>query len=115
MNEFLFLFRSEEKNIKTLSPDEMQEYISKWAAWTRKLNDSGKLKHGDKLSWNEAKVLSNSGNTVTDGPFSGAKEVIGGYMVIVAKDLQEAAEIAKKCPIYDIKGTLELRSCIQNK
>jgi hypothetical protein len=114
MNEFLFLFRSEEKNIKTLSPDEMQEYISKWALWTRKLNDSGKLKHGDKLSWTEAKIFTDFGNVVTDVPYLESNEVIIGYMVIVAKDIKDASEIAKECPIYDVKGSLELRSCIQN-
>ncbi|MEO8512195.1 MAG: YciI family protein [Ignavibacteria bacterium] len=114
MNEFLFLFRSEEKNIQSLSPDEMQEYISKWAVWTRRLNDSGKLKHGDKLSWTDATVLKDFGNAVTDGPYIESKEVIGGYMVILANDMREASEIAKECPIYNVKGSLEVRTSTQH-
>lgn len=35
---------------------------------------------------------------VTDGPFSEAKEVLGGYWMIQVKSRQEAIEWAKRCP-----------------
>jgi len=35
---------------------------------------------------------------VTDGPFTGAKEVIGGYWMIEAKSRKEAVGWAKRCP-----------------
>jgi len=35
---------------------------------------------------------------VTDGPFSEAKEVLGGYWMINVKSRQEAIEWAKRCP-----------------
>ncbi len=37
--------------------------------------------------------------TVTDGPFSEAKEVVGGYWIIQAKSREEAIEWASRCPI----------------
>jgi hypothetical protein len=36
--------------------------------------------------------------SVTDGPFSEAKEVIGGYWLIQAKSKAEAVEWASRCP-----------------
>ncbi len=36
--------------------------------------------------------------TVTDGPFSEAKEVVGGYWMIDVKSKGEAIEWAKRCP-----------------
>jgi hypothetical protein len=39
--------------------------------------------------------------TITDGPFSEAKEVIGGYWVIQAKSKEEAVEWASRCPATD--------------
>jgi hypothetical protein len=36
--------------------------------------------------------------TVTDGPFSEAKEVIGGYWLIQARSKEEALEWASRCP-----------------
>ena len=47
--------------------------------------------------------------SVTDGPFSETKDVIGGYSVIVAKDLNEAAQIGSGCPILDSGGKVEVR------
>ncbi len=46
---------------------------------------------------------------VTDGPFAEAKDVIGGYSLIKARDLSEAAELAKGCPILDRGGRVEVR------
>jgi hypothetical protein len=39
--------------------------------------------------------------TVTDGPFTEAKEVIGGYWLIQAKSKEEAVEWASRCPAAD--------------
>jgi hypothetical protein len=36
--------------------------------------------------------------TVTDGPFTEAKEVVGGYWLIQARSADEALEWAKRCP-----------------
>ena len=47
--------------------------------------------------------------TVTDGPFAEAKDVVGGYSLIKARDISEAAELAKGCPILDRGGRVEVR------
>jgi hypothetical protein len=36
--------------------------------------------------------------TVTDGPFTEAKEVVGGYWLIQARSKEEAVEWARRCP-----------------
>ena len=38
---------------------------------------------------------------VTDGPFTEAKEVLGGYWMIQVKSKEEAVEWAKRCPASD--------------
>jgi hypothetical protein len=40
-------------------------------------------------------------HTVTDGPFTEAKEVIGGYWMIQARSKEEAVEWASRCPADD--------------
>ena len=39
--------------------------------------------------------------TVTDGPFTEAKEIVGGYWVIQARSKEEAVEWATRCPMSD--------------
>ncbi len=38
---------------------------------------------------------------VTDGPFTEAKEILGGYWMIQVKSKEEAVEWAKRCPASD--------------
>jgi hypothetical protein len=38
------------------------------------------------------------GNKVTDGPFTEAKELVGGFWIIQARSVEEAVEWAKRCP-----------------
>jgi hypothetical protein len=45
---------------------------------------------------------------VTDGPFSEAKEVLGGYWMIQVKSRDEAIEWAKRCPAGE-NETIEIR------
>ena len=47
--------------------------------------------------------------TVTDGPFTEAKEVIGGYWFIVAGSLEEAAKIAAGNPCLSCGLFYEIR------
>jgi hypothetical protein len=46
--------------------------------------------------------------TVTDGPFTEAKEVLGGYWMIRVKSKEEAIEWAKRCPASD-NEVIEIR------
>jgi hypothetical protein len=49
---------------------------------------------------------------VTDGPFTEAKEVIGGYWMIQVKSKEEAVEWASRCPASD-NETIELRQVME--
>ncbi|MCI0450212.1 MAG: YciI family protein [Chlorobi bacterium] len=110
MKDFIFLFRSHERELQKLSPDEMQSLLGKWSTWIKKLNDAGKYKFGDRLSREDAKVVSDFGRVVTDGPFIESKEIVGGYIIIQAESMDEAVEISKQCPVYNIKGMVEVRT-----
>ena len=48
-------------------------------------------------------------NVVTDGPFGEAKEVIGGYWFILARSLDEAAQIAADNPCLNCGLFFEIR------
>ncbi len=46
---------------------------------------------------------------ITDGPFADTKEVLGGFCVIEANDLDEAIELAARIPAALLGGTVEIR------
>ena len=49
---------------------------------------------------------------VTDGPFTEAKEVIGGYWMIQVKSKEEAIEWASRCPASE-NEVIELRQVME--
>ncbi|HUJ15027.1 MAG TPA: YciI family protein [Thermoanaerobaculia bacterium] len=92
-----------------MSPEEMQNTLMRYRTWADKLRDRGKGASGHKLTGGGRVVKRNSSKVaVTDGPFSEAKEVIGGLFVIEAKDYDEALSLANDCPHLDF-GSIEVR------
>ena len=63
---------------------------------------------------NTAKSLRTKNGTVTvvDGPFAETKEVLGGFNVIEAPNIDEAVEIARAFPWTDI-GCVEVRPILE--
>ena len=59
------------------------------------------------------KLVKGKQKTITDGPFAEAKDVIGGYSLIEARDLDQAVELSKGCPIFEFEGAVEVRPVLQ--
>jgi hypothetical protein len=98
---------------REMSPTGYGEVIKKYMAWVEALRNSGHYKGGEPLEA-DGKVLSGKqGSLITDGPFAESKETVGGYFMITARDLDEAAEIARGCPIFDNSGSVEVRQIAQ--
>jgi len=92
------------------SPEVMQQRMQKWMAWMGKLAEKGHIKERGHPLEAPGKVVRGREKTVTDGPFAETKDVVGGYSLIVAKDLAEAAELSKGCPILEGGGSVEIRA-----
>ena len=106
MANFLYVFRGG-ANVGA-SPQQMQEHMQKWAAWIQQLSKTGNFKAGDPLEA-EGKVIKGRKKVVTDGPYAEAKDLVGGYLLISAKNLDEAVELSRGCPIFDSDGSVEVR------
>jgi hypothetical protein len=92
---------------KTASRDEIQKVIDQFYIWLDRLVAEGKMKHGQRLTY-EGKTVGRR-NAITDGPFGESKEVIGGYWFAVANSLDEAAQIAAGNPCLDYGMFMEIR------
>jgi hypothetical protein len=89
------------------SQDEMKTIGEHWGAFIGDLAKSGKLVMGYRPG-TEGKTISGNAKTIREGTY-GDKEVVSSIFVIRAGSLEEAAEIAKKCPIYEMDGSVEVR------
>jgi len=107
---FLFRFRGGFDE-KAATQEDFQKAAVKWQTWTEKLMKESRLTPGQRLS-NSAKVVSGKKKFVQDGPFAEGKEIVGSFCAIKARDLDEAVEIAKGCPIFDYDGSVEVREIV---
>ncbi|MDP9049616.1 MAG: YciI family protein [Acidobacteriota bacterium] len=110
MAEFLYLYRGGET---PKSPAEGQEVMQKWMAWMKELGAAGHLKAVGSPLEKTGKLVSGTKKVVSDGPFAEAKDVIGGYTLVTAKDIDEAVEVSKGCPIFSANGAVEVRPILQ--
>jgi hypothetical protein len=106
MSEFTYLFRGRDT---TASPEQMQKTMEKWVIWFKDLGAKGHLKDPGHPLEHNGKVVKGKQKIVNDGPYAEAKDVVGGYIVIEAKDLDHAVELSKGCPILEAGGSVEVR------
>jgi hypothetical protein len=106
MSEFTYLFRGRDTSA---SPEQMQRTMEKWVMWFKQLASQGVLKDPGHPLEHAGRVVKGKERIVMDGPYAEAKDVIGGYIVIEASGLDEAAEFAKGCPIFEVGGSVEVR------
>jgi hypothetical protein len=106
MSEFTFLFRGRNGSA---SPEQMQQTMKKWLAWFKELGDKGHIKYPGHPLQGTGKVVSGIQKIVHDGPYAEAKDVVNGFTLINAKDLAQAVELSKGCPILEAGGSVEVR------
>jgi hypothetical protein len=95
------------------SPEARQQNIQRWMAWFKELGDKGHVKNVGQPLDRTGKLVRGKQKTITDGPFAEAKDVIGGYSLIEARDLDQAVELSKGCPIFEFEGAVEVRPVLQ--
>jgi hypothetical protein len=109
MEKFMFIFRGGDTHVHTAQNSQAaMDYIQTWTDWMQGLAEKGILAGGDPLQVS-GKHVNGSKKVVSDDPYGEGKEVVGGYLIVNAKDIDEAVEISKGCPIFNEGGSLEVR------
>ncbi len=106
MSEFVFLFRARER---LGSAEQQQKTLEKWGAWMADLNQRGLMTNPGQPLQDTAKRVVGPSKVVHDGPFAEVKDLVNGFIVVTANDIDEACEIAKGCPIFEQGGGVEVR------
>jgi len=105
----MYLFRGGENHAHNANDSEKAaKNMQAWMTWMDGLQQKGILVGGEPLQ-PTGKQVNGTKKVITDGPFVEAKELVGGYLIVNAKDINEAVEISKGCPIFEEDGKLEVR------
>lgn len=112
MEEFLLIFRRDFiTKEEQPSPEEMQASVKPWQDWFGSIAAQDKLARPLQRWDGEGRVVQQNKNVI-NGPYAEIKESIGGLITIKAADYDEAAEIAKGCPILQFGGSVEIRKAV---
>jgi hypothetical protein len=110
--EFLLIFRDTDLD-KRLPHDQVKESMQRFNEWMERWSKRGNLKGGQPLA-SEGRVIAKAQERVViDGPFSESKEVVGGYIIVSADNLEEATKIAEDWPQLDYGSTVEVRPILK--
>lgn len=111
MSEFVYLYRG---GRRPESAAEGEQVMQKWSTWLQDLAAKGHIKDQGQPLAPEGKVVRGKGaGAVTDGPYPESKDLVGGYTLVEAKDLGQAADLADGCPILEAGGLVEVRPVMQ--
>jgi hypothetical protein len=109
MKEFMFIFKGPTYDQLDMSAADAQAQMQKWFTWVGELKNKGVYVDGRPLTSTRGKVVSGVKQLVTDGPFTESKELVGGYFIIKANNMEEAIAATKGFPDYALDGSIEIR------
>lgn len=106
--QFLLLLRQPSAGPRP-TPEEMQRIMERFMTWMKSMSDEGRVVATNGLE-DSGKVLRGPGGlAVSDGPYPESKEIVGGYVLVTARDLEHACELARGCPGLDHRMVVEVR------
>jgi len=99
MAQYLILIYEDESQYATASPQVFDEIMQAHNAFAGQVEEHGaKLLGGNALQSTGTATSIRGGSDVTDGPFVETKEVLGGYYLVEAPDLDAALAVGRLCP-----------------
>lgn len=109
MAKFVYLLQESPTLFQGMSPGEIQAILQKYFDWRERLERENRFVSGYKLA-SGGRTLRREGSklTVQDGPFGESKEIVGGLLIVEARDYAHAIELARDSPHFD-NGWIEIR------
>ena len=110
---YLCLIYLDETVMAGLPPGELETLNRRHLAYNDELLDRGVFVEAEALQPAAATTcvrVRNGKVALTDGPYAEAKEMVAGFYLIEARDLNEAVQVASRLPAAPL-GMVEVRPC----
>ena len=110
---YLCLIHLDEERLAALPEAELEGLNARHLALNEELLGSGHFIEAEALTPSSSATtlrVRNGRATVTDGPYAETKEMVAGFYLIEARDLNEAIQVAARIPSAAL-GTVEVRPC----
>jgi hypothetical protein len=111
MRYMLLIYTEETEPAEAMTAEGQEAAMQPWFEYSADMEAAGVLEAGEPLHPTSTATtvrVRNDETVTTDGPFAETKEVLGGYYVIDAPDLDDALTWAARCPAAAY-GSVEVR------
>jgi len=109
--KYLLSLWGDESQYSNRTPEQIQESMKHWDAFTIETKDAGAFVGGEGLqptaTATTIQIQPSGDHIVTDGPFAETKEQLGGFYLLDCDNLDDAIAWAKKIPMPG--GKVEVR------
>ncbi|HYQ13058.1 MAG TPA: YciI family protein [Solirubrobacterales bacterium] len=113
MKYMLLIYSTEAREeFDALAEEEQNAIFAEYMA----IQDEPDVLGGDQLQPTDSATtvrVANGETLTTDGPFSETKEVLGGYYMLEADNLDRALEVAARIPAARMGGAIEVRPLVE--
>jgi hypothetical protein len=103
----MLIFRFEPSNEQP-TPEQLQEMGKQWGEFIGTIAMQGKLVSTHQLGFDGKRIFAD--HSIQEGFHISEGQMVAGNMVLKAESLEVASELAKKCPILFMGGTVEVRT-----
>jgi len=104
----MMIFHGGDYESGELSPEQFQSKMELWNKWVEELRADDLFIAGHALK-NKSSEVKGTDLVLTDRPFVEANEIVTGYFVIKANDLEHARSLTHGYPDFDLGGKVEIR------
>ena len=109
--KYLLSLYHDENRVPEMSPEQRQESMQRWDAYTTEVKDAGAFLGGEGLEptalATTVQIQPSGDHIVTDGPYAETKEQLGGFYLLDCENLDDAIAWARKIPMPG--GKVEVR------
>jgi hypothetical protein len=112
MADFLVIYQGGDPSWRERSAADIEAAMQAWGQWFKQLEATGNLRNpGAPLAPGGVVLRTNGRGIHTDTAMAEVKELIGGYSILAADSLEQAAELAKGSPFLrnNPTGSVQVR------
>ncbi|MCO4293038.1 YciI family protein [Solitalea sp. MAHUQ-68] len=107
MKNFIVLFREPDGRQNTHSEEEISKHRDNWKDWMETYGTKGNLAGGSPLTLKGVTIDVNK--KVVKDIYKAGTEIIGGFLLLKAENIEDAIAIISSCPIFDFEASAEIR------
>ncbi|MCD2425320.1 hypothetical protein LQ567_21215 [Niabella pedocola] len=110
MKKFIALFREPDGRTEQHTENAIKTHRQNWASWMERWHQH--INGGSGLTL-DGRILKDPQSGVIPDIYKNGTEIVGGFLLITANDLDAAAAMMQSCPIFEFGGYVEIRELQQ--